>query len=127
MSKVSLTSVYADRVKPSQSKPNLDIVTTELPADIAKDAKFKTGFIAVPHFDVHIKEGQKFGSVDLTSENKNIQYTDKNGQRQTAEVSSADLVAAHKEANAAYRKQRTAEVAKDAPEQAVEAEAEVGA
>ena len=112
----SLTSVSAKMVSKSETNKNLSIVKTELPPDLAKDAKFKTGFIAVPNYAWKHKEGAAFGSVELDNETKSIQYTDKTGNRQTAKVAVEDLVAAHKEAVAEYRKQRASEVAKDAPE-----------
>lgn len=121
-----LTSVHADRIKPAQSNANLSIVRTELPNDVRENAKFATGFVAVPNFAVHLPENGKFATIDV-SENMKVQYTDKDGKKQMAQVAGAELVDAHKEAHKAYMKQRTAEVAKDAPEAAVEAETEVEA
>lgn len=121
-----LTSVHADRIKPAQSKENLSIVRTELPAELKENAKFATGFVAVPNFNVHIKEGQKFGTVELGADDKvvKIQYTDKAGERQTAETFTCDLAEAHAEATKAYRAQRTAAVEKEAPEATAEAAVE---
>lgn len=127
--RLSMTSVHADRIKPAKSNPNLSIVRTELPADIAKDAKFATGFVAVPNFNVHMPQNGKYATVTLGEADKpvNVQYTDKNDERQTAQVNVEDLVNAHQEATKAYRAQRTAEVAADVKEPVAEAEVEAEA
>lgn len=128
-SSTSLTSVYEGNIKPAQSNPNLCTVRTELPADLAKDSKYPTGFIAVPKFDVHQPKESKFASVELHDVDKqvNIQYTDKAGNRQVAQVAANDLIAAHAEHMQEYRAQRAAEMeAKGAeapaPEKAAEPE-----
>lgn len=123
----SLTGVYESNISEAKSNPKLAIVRTELPADIAKDAKFPTGFIAVPKFDVHTPKDSKFSSVELHDAGKamNIQYTDKAGERQTAQVTAGDLVEVHAEAKKQYRAQKAAEasVGKETP--VAEAQAEM--
>lgn len=122
----ALTGVYEGNISEAKSKPNLALVRTELPKSIT-DAKYPTGFIAVPKYDVHQPRDSKFASVELHDANKNmsIQYTDVNGARQTAQVSAADLIEVHKEAKAAYRAKQAENVAvKDAPAPSKEAQAE---
>lgn len=107
-----LTSVYEGHIRDAKSNPNLAVVRTELPAELAKDAKFPTGFIAVPKFDVHKPENSKFASVELHDPAKemNIQYTDKSGAHQVAQVKAENLIEAHAENVKAYRKQKAAEM-----------------
>lgn len=126
--KNSLTSMYVGNISQSKSNENVSIVRTELPPELAENAKYPTGFVAVPNFAVHQPKDGKFATVELGNPEGgvSIQYMDKNGDRQTAKVAAEDLVTAHSEAMKDYRAERAAQAEAQAVEPAKEAEAEAG-
>ena len=104
--------MYAGNISQSKTNENISIVRTELPSDLAENAKYKTGFVAVPNFAVHQPKDGKFATVELGNpeDGVSIQYMDKSGARQTAKVPAEDLVAAHSDAMKSYRAERAAQM-----------------